>query len=308
MKDDSKTQPNLPSPIAGIAPSGHRLPASTQLGGVRLQVADLQRSINWYQDVLGMRVISSQGDRASLAAHGTDHPLVQLLELPGATPVPQRGRLGLYHYALLLPDRPSLGAFLRHTAEVGQPVGAADHLVSEALYLQDPDGLGIEVYADRPRESWKVVDSQVSMSTLQLDARGLIASASGTPWTGMPAGTRMGHVHLHVGDLERASAFYHQGLGFDRIVWDYPGALFLSAGGYHHHVGLNTWAAATPAATDQDARLLDWEILLHSAAEVEATAAALHAAGFSTRADEDAVLATDPWGTTVRLTNAAAAN
>lgn len=289
-------------PLAGVAPSGHRLPAATRLGRVRLQVASLQRSLAWYGDVLGLRIVDRAPGRASLAAQGNDAPLVELQERPGATPVPARGRLGLYHYALLLPDRPSLGAFLRHLGDAGERVGAADHLVSEALYLQDPDGLGIEVYADRPRTAWSVVDRQISMASLQLDAGGLMAAANTISWSGMPDGTRMGHMHFHVADLAVADGFYHRGLGFDRVVWSYPGALFLSAGGYHHHVGLNTWAATSPAATQADARLLEWQLVLPDAATVSATAASLREAGFATEDAGDAVLAMDPSGITVRIT------
>lgn len=285
----------------GLAPNGHRLPAATSLGRVRLQISDLERSLDWYQNVLGLRTVERSADRAVLAAHGDDAPLVELVELPGATPVPRRGRLGLYHFALLLPDRRSLGAFLQHLAASGERAGASDHLVSEALYLQDPDGLGIEVYADRPREQWSVVGRQISMDTIPLNADDLLAHSANHAWSGMPAGTQMGHVHLHIGEIEAADAFYHQGLGFDRVVWSYPGALFLSAGGYHHHVGLNTWAAASPGATDTDARLLDWEIRLPSTADVEAAGANLSELGYEVKVTEGAVHATDPWGTAVRI-------
>ena len=139
------------------------------------------------------------------------------------------------------------------------------------------------------------------MSTVPLDAQGMAVAARTTVWNGMPAGTRVGHVHLHVGDIAAADAFYHQGLGFDRVVWSYPGALFLSAGGYHHHLGLNTWAAHSPAATEDDARLLDWEIALPDRAAVEATAASLRAAGHAVEAEAGEATASDPWGTAVRL-------
>jgi NAD+-dependent protein deacetylase sirtuin 4 len=158
-----------------------------------------------------------------------------------------RGRGGLYHFAILLPDRAALGRLVAHLAREGVRVGAADHLVSEALYLQDPDGLGIEVYADRPRSEWRHRDRQLLMATDPLDLPELARSAGAEPWTGAPAGTRLGHVHLHVGDIHRAAEFYHAALGFDRMVWSYPGALFLAAGGYHHHLGVNTWARRRPA-------------------------------------------------------------
>ena len=139
------------------------------------------------------------------------------------------------------------------------------------------------------------------MATIPLNAPDLALSARNTPWEGMPAGTKMGHVHLHIGDIDVAEEFYHHGLGFDKVVWSYPSALFLSAGGYHHHLGLNTWAATSPGAGADDARLLDWEITLPSQANVDAAAASLTAAGHQVTTEGSAVHATDPWGTTVRL-------
>ncbi len=285
---------------AGVAPAGHRLPASTRLGRVRLQVADLDRSLAWYERVLGLRTVARDDDGARLAAQGSDEPLVVLHERPGATPVPPRGRWGLFHVALLLPDRASLGAFLRHLGAEGERAGASDHLVSEALYLADPDGLGIEVYADRPREAWRVEGREIVMATRPLDAHDLARAAHDAVWAGMPAGTTVGHVHLHVGDLGEADATYHRALGFDRVAWSYPGALFLAAGGYHHHLGLNTWADGGPAGPD-DARLLDWEIVLPSAEGVAAADASLRAAGYEVETLPDGIRATDPWGTAVRI-------
>ena len=137
--------------------------------------------------------------------------------------------MGLYHYAILLPDRPALGRFLRHLSELDERAGMSDHFVSEALYLTDPDGLGIEVYADRPRSAWRYEDRQLTMTTIPLDVEALLHAAGGERWSGMPSGTVLGHVHLFVADLERAAAFYHAGLGLDKTVWSYPGALFMSA-------------------------------------------------------------------------------
>jgi catechol 2,3-dioxygenase len=296
----------------GEAPRGFRLPEATRLGAVRLQIADLARSLAYYQDVLGLRVVQRGATDAVLAAHGDDRPLVELHERAGARPAAQRGRLGLYHFAILLPDRPSLGRFVRHLAETGARAGAGDHLVSEAFYLHDPDGLGIEVYADRPRDAWRRVGRELMMATDPVDVAGLERAAGTEPWRGMPAGTVIGHVHLHVGDLARASAFYHDALGLDRTVWSYPGALFLGAGGYHHHLGTNTWAGsgARPSAPD-DAQLLQWTIELPDADSVEAAARSLAEAGQAVERGGDAtggadVVTHDPWGTAVRLRAAAA--
>jgi catechol 2,3-dioxygenase len=284
-----------------VAPPGFRLPADVRLGMVRLQVADLDRSTKYYARVLGLCVLESGSEGATLAAQGDETPLVELKELRGAIPVPRRGRLGLYHFALLLPDRASLGRFVAHLAALGEHAGSADHLVSEALYLTDPDGLGIEVYADRPRSSWRMQGRALAMATDPLDLDDLVRAAGVQPWTGAPPGTRMGHVHLHVGDLESASAFYHTGLGLDRVVLSLPGALFMSAGGYHHHLGTNTWAAGAPVATEEDARLLEWTLQLPEPADVEAAARSLTTSGYLVRHDPGGAVAADPWGTNVRL-------
>ena len=287
----------------GLAPEGYRLPAGLRLGRVRLQVADLERSLAWYGDVLGLRVLERSAEGATLAAHGGDAPLVVLRERRGASPQPHRGRLGLYHFAILLPDRAALGRFVAHLARIGERAGASDHLVSEALYLNDPDGLGIEVYADRPRTAWRSDGQrQLAMDTRPLDLDSLVQAAGGEPWTGMPAGTVIGHVHLHVGGIEPAAAFYHAALGLDKVVWSYPGALFLSAGGYHHHLGLNTWAGpgASPAG-ENDARLLDWEIVLPRPADAGAAVQSLHSAGHTVTRIDGGWLAADPWGTALRI-------
>jgi catechol 2,3-dioxygenase len=287
----------------GIAPPGYRLPDATRLGRVRLQVSDLTRSLAYYRDVLGFRVLEQTNGRVVLAAHGDDRPLVELVERVGATPVPRRGRLGLYHFAILLPDRAALGRFLGHLTQLGARAGMSDHFVSEALYLQDPDNLGIEVYADRPRSAWRHERRQLAMATEPMDAEGVLEAGRGAPWTGMPKGTTIGHVHLHVGDIDEAAAFYHDGLGLDKVVWSYPGALFLSAGGYHHHLGTNTWAAGAPPAGDNDARLLDWEIVVPRADDADAAARSVEAAGNRVVRDGDSWVITDPWGTKARLVN-----
>ena len=196
---------------------------------------------------------------------------------------------------------------MRHLGEIGERVGAADHLVSESLYLQDPDNLGIEVYADRPRNTWRRIGRELMMATDPLDVAGLVRAAGADPWTGLPGGTVMGHVHLHVGDLAAASAFFSQGLGFDRTVWQYPGALFFGAGGYHHHLGTNTWAGsgATPPPAEE-AQLLEWTIELPDAASLDAAAESLVRAGYPAERGGDAgsgagLRIRDPWGTPIRL-------
>jgi catechol 2,3-dioxygenase len=282
----------------GIRPPGYRLPDATHLGAVHLQVSDLARSVAYYEQVLGLRVADRTEATATLGA-ADGHALVRLDARPGVRPAP-RATLGLYHFAILLPDRPSLGRFIRHLAGLGARAGMADHLVSEAIYLTDPDGLGIEVYADRPRDSWRVNGQELAMTTDPLDAEAVVAAGGSDPWTGMPAGTVLGHVHLHVGDIDEGAAFYHAALGFDKVVWSYPGALFLAAGGYHHHLGTNTWSRGPAPAADQ-ARLLSWDIVVPTQADAAKAAASITAAGFGIQEEGVAFRADDPWSTTLRL-------
>jgi catechol 2,3-dioxygenase len=285
----------------GIRPREYRLPESTHLGRVRLQVADLDRSGAFYEKVLGMRVIRRTLDSVTLGPHGEDRAIVHLRQLASARPVPRRGLLGLYHFAILLPDRASLGRFVAHLAEIGERAGMSDHFVSEAVYLSDPDGLGIEVYADRPRNAWRYDERQLFMTTDHLDVNDLVGSAGGEQWTGMPPATVLGHVHLYVDDIDKAEAFYHDALGFDKVVWSYPGALFLSAGGYHHHLGTNTWAKGAARASDADARLLEWEIVVPTRHDADEAAGHVKAAGYEVKQEGSEWVLTDPWGTSLRL-------
>jgi catechol 2,3-dioxygenase len=288
----------------GVHPAGYRLPARTHVGMVRLKVSDLDRSLEFYEGLLGMHVLSRDADTVQLGAPGNDGPLLELV--PGADPRSSgRGRLGLFHFAVLLPDRPSLGRLLRHLLRANVQPGAADHLVSEALYLQDPDDLGIELYRDRPRAEWKTRGDEIAMASDPLDSAGLLAEGSGSAWTGMPAGTTIGHVHLHVASIAAARAFYHDALGFDVVVSSYPGALFMSAGGYHHHLGVNTWAgphAVTPA--EHEPRLLSWDLVLPTTADTAAAAQSLTSAGHTAAPDESGSITRDPWKTELRLKTA----
>lgn len=280
----------------GVRPAGYRLPEETRLGRVTLAVSDLARSAAWYARVLGLTPVSRDALHAVLGDL-SGNPLVELREETGARPAPRHGRLGLYHFAVLVPDRASLGRFVAHLAATGTRAGMSDHLVSEAIYLNDPDGLGIEVYADRPRDTWSSHGSELVMATNPLDVEDLLRAAGNEVWQGMPAGTQVGHVHLHVGDLQGASDFYHQALGMDAVVRGYPGALFLSAGGYHHHLGTNTWAGNAPSAVAGEARLLEWEVVLPDETDVASASESLRAAGHVV----DRGVVRDPWGTALRI-------
>lgn len=283
----------------GVAPPAFRLPDATTLGPVHLQVSDLARSLEYYQRVIGLRARPRADGSAALMAHGDDRPLVTLHTRPGVTRA-RRGAFGLYHFAMLLPDRAALGRFAAHLSANGIEAGMADHLVSEALYLWDPDGLGIEVYADRPRARWRHRNRELAMATDPLDIAGLIAEGHGDSWDGVPANTMVGHVHLHVGSLGGAEAFYHRALGFDKTVWSYAGALFMSAGGYHHHLGTNVWSPG-PAPAEEGARLLAWELVVPSHDDVQGAAGSLRGAGYGVEETDRSVRVADPWGTLVHL-------
>ena len=287
----------------GVPAPGFRLPGSTRVGRVRLQVSDIERSLAFYEDLLRFRVIARSARHALLGPRSGGAELVELHARSGVRSAPSSGRLGLYHFAILLPHRAELGRLLARLGEKGVSPGMADHAVSEALYLSDPDGLGIEIYSDRPREEWVRRGRELLMVTEPLDVESVLRAGGGTTWQGMPEGTTVGHVHLHVGDLDRAADFYHAALGLDKMVWSYRGALFLSAGGYHHHLGVNSWAGPHAIAPAEDeARLLDWELLLPEAANVSAAAQSVRAAGYAASEGKDGAMEScDPWGTGLRV-------
>jgi catechol 2,3-dioxygenase len=244
-----------------IAPDAH-------MGLVELSVSELDRSLAYWQDAIGLRVLSRENGIAEL---GTDTPLVRFVEEPGARPA--QGFTGLFHVALLVPDRPSLGGFLAHAGRERIPLtGLSDHVVSEAIYLRDPDYHGIEVYADRPREQWEGQVSQ-RMTTVPLDTDSLLAEAGDAGFDGLPDGTTVGHVHLCVRDVDETIGFYRDKLGMGLTAHLGDQAAFLSAGGYHHHLGSNTWetrgAAPAPEGT---ARLLRFTIVLPDGAEMQRVA------------------------------------
>jgi len=235
LNNQKKTRDNAPADMIN-----QKLHPKTMLGYVHLTIADLERSISIYQLSLGFQVHHQNGDTAFLGS-GSE-VLVALTEVSGASQVPRR--TGLYHFAILTPSRGALGRSLKNLVETETPLqGGADHLVSEALYLSDPDGNGIEIYRDRPRSAWQYEDGKLKMGTDPLDYQGVLAVTDGDngEWRGLEPTTRLGHMHLHVAELREASNFYEKVLGFDFLI-DYMGsAAFLSAGGYHHHIGLNIW-------------------------------------------------------------------
>ncbi len=293
-----------PGPSPTSVPAAPAIAADTSLGAVSLTVSDLARSRAFYESALGLSMREADDGTLAFGVPG-GRDLVRL-HGDASAPALDRRATGLFHLAILFPTRLDLAHVLARLAQARWPLdGVSDHLVSEALYLSDPDGNGIELYRDRPRSEWRYADGQLEMATLPLDLRGLadeLATAEG-PQASAPAGTVMGHVHLQVADIAQAEAFYHGVLGFDVTVRGYPGALFVSAGGYHHHLGLNTWhsAGSGPAAPGA-VGLRCYEVVLPDRAELDRVRDRVRAAGLpwdATSADHAAVR--DPSGNLVVL-------
>lgn len=272
---------------------------NTYVGVVSLKVSDLERSLDYYQNIIGFQILDKTDTTASLTADGKT-PLV-LLERP-ENPIPKNERhAGLYHFAILLPSRADLGAFLNHVLNKGVPLGASDHIVSEAIYLNDPDGNGIEVYADRPKSYWQLGDGRIQMATEPLNARSLLAEAK-DKWVGLPSGTIMGHIHLHAVNLEKSKQFYCDGLGFD-VVYYYPQAVFMSTGGYHHHVAINTWNRAIEEKPQKNQVGLDWfSVVYPSGTAREQAVTNLEKLGYAVTKKDDIFVVEDPSNICIHLT------
>jgi catechol 2,3-dioxygenase len=279
-----------------------RIHPDTNIGLVKLRVSDLQRSIRFYGDVVGLKVLNEGDGTADLTADGK-RALVRIQDIAGAVVPPRKSAAGLYHYAILVPDRRSLGLVLRNLIRTGIHVGQADHLVSEALYIADPDHNGIEIYVDRPRETWGYdAAGHVRMAVDPIDWDGLLMEAADTPWNGLPAATTMGHIHLHVSDLGATKHFYEEVLGFDVMAQMGNAALFVAAGGYHHHIGLNTWAGVGAGlAPDNAAGMAFYEIVVATEEAKRSVVARLHEAGVPIREEEGAVVFHDPTGIEIHL-------
>jgi catechol 2,3-dioxygenase len=286
---------------AAGAPAHGEIPAATRVGAVALTVSDLKRSVHYYESAIGLRVRELGDDRALLGVGGED--LLTLVEQPGARPV--RGYCGLYHFALLLARRADLARWLAHAVRDRVTLaGMADHYVSEAIYLSDPDGHGIEIYWDRPREVWEGEVAE-RMTTLPLDTSSLfdeLAAPVSEPFDGLPGGTTMGHVHLCVADIPRTIAFYRDVLGFGLMASLGGQAAFLSAGGYHHHLGANTWESARAGQPPQGfAGLRMATVVLPSELERDRTVARAAAAGYEGVVRDEGVLVRDPSGNPIVL-------
>jgi catechol 2,3-dioxygenase len=285
------------------APTDVSIHPDTAIGTVRLTVSDLGRARSFYEHALGLQAAELDDGAIALGASGQR----SLIELRGDSSAPALNRraTGLYHLAILVPTRLDLALAIQRLSEARWPLdGASDHLVSEALYLSDPDGNGIEIYRDRPREQWPRTAGRLEMATLPLDLQALVGelSASSARQQTVAHGTVMGHVHLQVADLAQAEAFYHGLLGFDVTVRGYPGALFVSAGGYHHHIGLNTWhsAGASPPAPGS-VGLRSFAVQLPHAEGLDRILARIRQAGVEIESSPAGAVVRDPSGNAVLL-------
>lgn len=285
------TQPTLTS----IHPDTH-------IGLVTLRVANLERSLAFYEGILGFkRIEEGSGTQGAAILSAEDgQPLMALREVQGTPPQPRRST-GLYHVAILLPSRADLGRALMRMAQAGLEIGQGDHLVSEALYISDPDENGLEIYRDRPRDTWQIDNGTVRMASDPIDLYALMDDGKNATWDTLPAGTTVGHIHLRVGDISQAEHFYHDVLGFD-VMAQMPGALFLSAGGYHHHIGMNTWESrGTGPAPQNTAGLQSFVIALANREALVEVRTRLAANNIPIQEQGDNIIVADPWGNQVRL-------
>ncbi len=274
----------------------------TYMGHVALTVADLARSLTFYEQVIGLRLLAQEEENgATTAVLGTDTAVLLLLTENKAAKQ-FSPTTGLFHFALLLPTRRDLALVFRHLGQTGVNLGASDHLVSEALYLDDPEGNGIEIYADQPREAWPRLDGRIQMDTKRLNVPSLLAELSAEDtavWSGLPSGTKMGHVHLRVADIPRAKQFYGEVLGFDCMVDYGTQATFYSAGGYHHHLGLNTWQSLHAPSPPPEATGLAYLTIVTSNTAVVRDR--LQSAGVAFAETPEGVRFRDPFGNGILL-------
>jgi len=271
-----------------------------RIGQVSLRVRDVERMTDYYRRLLALRVVDRNGDTVRLGAGGV--PLLSLVGDPKASrPLP--GSAGLYHTAFLMPTRADLAHWIVHVIRNGIEVsGASDHAVSEAFYLDDPEGNGIEIYSDRPPESWAWDSGTVQMGTKQLDVDAIVSliDMKTSMYRTAPDALRIGHVHLRVGNLSMANAFYCDMIGFDPVR-QRQGASFISSGRYHHHVGMNTWESAGAGKRDPGAAGLDWLSIEVERSRFGAMEGRLREGGADVSVTEGGLETVDPWGTRVRL-------
>ena len=277
----------------------HQAP-TTFVGQVNLKVSDLERSLQFYQKIIGFSILNQTDKTATLTADG-QHPLLTITQPEQATRG-QQPSVGLYHFALLLPTRSDLANLVRYFAQMGLPFASGDHLVSEAIYFNDPDGNGIEIYADRDPQTWTWQSNQVEMATLAVNFEDLLKNTPTKPWQALPKETVMGHVHLQVADLAKSENFYVNGLGFQVVSRYGRQALFLSDNGYHHHLAFNTWAEA-PATKplENQVGLIGFTLIYANEGKRQAAIAGLEKIGVRVLKEKEDFVALDPSGDRILL-------
>ncbi|QOR66620.1 VOC family protein [Cytobacillus suaedae] len=277
----------------------HREPI-TFVDQVNLRIQNLQRSIAFYKDTIGFKILE-QTDRSAIFTADGKTALLSI-EQPDHV-VPKQGRTtGLYHFALLLPKRINLAKIVQHFMEIGLQFESSDHLVSEALYLSDPDGNGIEIYVDRDSSQWNWSNGEVEMTVDPLNFQDLLSVGKLESWEGLPDETVMGHIHLHVSELRKTEEFYTKGLGFEVVNRFGTQALFISDGKYHHHIGLNTWnGLGAPIPPTNSVGLESFTLMLSSEEKKNTIISQLNEMGATVKEEEDSIVTTDPSGNRIRL-------
>lgn len=268
---------------------------NTYVGHVNIKVQDLDRSLTFYQEVLGFQILEQNDKTVRLTADGKTSVLS--IEQPENI-VPKQGKTtGLYHFALLLPKRSDLADIVHHFMNIGIRYGSSDHLVSEALYLADPDGNGIEIYIDRDPSEWNWSNGEVIMAVDPLNFEDLLSAGKQQSWKGLPSGTVMGHIHLHVSELKKTEEFYSKGLGFEVVNRYGDQALFISTGKYHHQIALNTWAGVgAPTPAENSVGLESFTIVLADEAARNTIIAQLKSIGASVTEENGSFVSYDPSG------------
>ncbi|AXF56175.1 VOC family protein [Salicibibacter kimchii] len=280
---------------------GYHSKPNTFVEHVTIKVKNLERSLHYYQEVIGFNILEQTETTVELTADG-ETSLVTVEQLENPAPKPGRAT-GLYHFALLLPRRADLANIINHFIDKSVRVGSSDHWVSESLYLSDPDGNGIEIYADRDSSTWEWENGQVAMAVDPLNVPDILSEKKeGESWEGLPAGTIMGHIHLHVADLQETKTFYTEGLGFDVVSKLGDQALFISSGDYHHHLGLNTWAGVgAPATPDRSPGMKSYTINLPDEETRERVVANVEKTGATVTKENGVFVTSDPSGNRIHL-------
>ncbi|MED4454916.1 VOC family protein [Metabacillus fastidiosus] len=272
----------------------------TFVGQVNLKVQNLERSLAFYQEIIGFKVLEQTETSASLTADGKT--VLLSIQQPNNIVPKQERTTGLYHFALLLPRRSDLAKIVQHFIGIGLRFGSSDHLVSEALYLSDPDGNGIEIYTDRDPSEWKWGNDEVEMAVDPLNFVSLLAEGKQQSWKGLPAATVMGHIHLHVSELKKTEEFYIKGLGFEVVNRYGAQALFISDSKYHHHIGLNTWnGVGAPAPSPNSVGLESFTLMLPNEEKRNKIITQLNSIGVSVTEENNSFITSDPSGNRIYL-------